>query len=252
LLSVFIKKEFEAKYRGSLLGFFWLILNPIVMLLIYILVFHRVLNVKWSAHDATDAEFALYVYIGILVFNFFSESVQIAPGLIVQYRNLVKKVAFPLEILPWIPIAISTIDVIVGGFVWLFFCFFVKGGFSLTFLLIPVVFLPFFLFVISCVWLVSSIGVYIKDISYIVRFLISGLLFLSPVFFPLSAAPVALKSFLMFNPLAIEIEMLRQIMLLDTIPDINCYMFFLIFACFFYLFSFVIFIKIKDGFADVL
>lgn len=257
ILGLFIARDLQARYKNSWAGLLWLVIQPIIMLSIYTLVFQHILGVKWGTQSSTSpmtsgVDFALNLYLGLVVFNIFSESLQAAPTVLRAHRHLIKKVLFPTRILPTIPVGMALCDAALGLALWLVVYVCVLGLPPLTAFYLPLVLLPLILFVMGLCWLIASLSVYMRDMTQIVRFVITGLLFLSPIFFPLQSMPMDLQSYLSFNPLAIEIDMLRGIMIEGITPDWGTYLGFLGVSAVIYLAGYYWFELTRDGFVDVL
>lgn len=253
---MFILRDLQSRYKNSWGGLLWLVIQPIVMLSIYTLVFQHILGVRWSTQGTTTntsgVEFALNLYMGLLVFNIFSESLQAAPTVLRAHTNLIKKVRFPIRILPIIPVGLALCDAVLGLAIWLVVYVFVQGLPPLTAFYLPLVLLPLILLVVGLCWLIASLSAYMRDMTQIVRFAVTGLMFLSPIFFPLQSMPVDLQTILSFNPLAIEIEMLRGIMIGGFAPSWGTYLGFLSVSIAVYLAGYCWFELTRDGFVDVL
>lgn len=252
LLRMFITRDLQARYKNSWAGLLWLVINPIIMLSIYTLVFQHILGVKWGGQTSSGVSFALNLYLGLVVFNIFSESLQAAPAVLRAHSNLIKKVRFPVRILPSIPVGLALCDAALGLVIWLVVYVFALGLPPLTALYLPLVLLPLVLFVLGLCWIIASLSAYMRDITQVVRFVVTGLLFLSPIFFPLESMPMDLQAILSFNPLAIEIEMLRGIMIGGTAPAWGSYLGFLGLSLLVYCAGFFWFDLTSDGFVDVL
>jgi len=252
LLRMFISRDLQARYKNSWGGLFWLIVQPIIMLSIYTLVFQHILGVKWGTQATSGVDFALNLYLGLVAFNIFAESLQAAPTVLRANSNLIKKVRFPIRILPSIPVGLALCDAAFGLIIWLVIYVIVLGLPPLTALYLPIVLLPLILFVMGLSWMIASLSAYMRDITQIVRFAVTGLLFLSPIFFPLQSMPADLQAILSFNPLAIEIEMLRGVMIAGIAPSWASYLGFLGFSLLTYFAGYYWFELTSDGFVDVL
>ena len=257
LSRMFVARDLQARYKNAWGGLLWLVLQPLIMLSIYTLVFQHILGVRWgtqhsSSPNASGVDFALNLYLGLVVFNIFAESLQAAPTVLRAHSNLIKKVRFPIRILPTIPVGLSLCDAALGLAIWLVVYVFVLGLPPVTALYLPLVLLPLILFVLGLCWIVASLSAYMRDITQIVRFGVTGLLFLSPIFFPLQSLPMDLQVLLSFNPLAIEIEMLRGIMMGGVAPAWGSYLGLLSMSVAVYLAGLYWFELTKDGFVDVL
>lgn len=252
LLAMMVKRAVSSRYKNSFIGVAWLVINPLIKLSIYTLVFHQILNVKWGAQEQTGPQFALYIYIGMIAFNVFSESMLAAPHVIVAHRNMIKKIDFPIEILPWVHFCTAVCDALIGFGIWLLAYLVINGMPYVTVLLLPLVFLPFLLITMGLNWMISASSVFIKDVNQMVQFGVAALLFISPIFYPLSAVPGFLHSVMLLNPLSFEIEMLRAILLDGAIPSIRYYLAYLAVGITLYYLGYRSYKSVQDEFADVL
>lgn len=252
LISALIKREVIGRYRGSALGVLWSFFNPLLMLMVYTFVFSVVFNARWSGGVGSKTEFALVLFAGLLVFNIFSECVGRAPSLILSNANYVKKVIFPLEVLPWISLGSAMFHAAVSFGVWLLFYFVFFGVPHLTVLLFPLVILPIILMVMGFSWALASLGIYLRDVGQVISLVITVAMFMSPIFYPLSALPARVQPLLKFNPLTIGIEQARDVLVWGRVPGLLTYMIFLVISILIAWLGFAWFQKTRRGFADVL
>ncbi|HIF9075035.1 ABC transporter permease [Photobacterium damselae] len=253
LILSLTRREISSKYKGSILGGVWAIFIPVFMLAVYTFVFSIVFKAKWNGLETeSKSTFALLLFAGLIVFNFFSDCFNSAPRLILNNSNYVKKVVFPLDILP-ITISLSALfNLVLSVLVWISFYSIEVGLPHLTVLLLPLAILPLYFMSLGFCWLFSALGVYIRDIGQVVGIATTVLMFLSPIFFPIQALPVEFREYLDYNPLAQSISMMRDILFWGKVPDISNYMIYL-FQCFiFCIFGYIFFQKTRKGFADVL
>lgn len=214
------RREVVGRYRGSMMGIAWSFFHPILMLVVYTFVFSVVFKARWGVSQGeTQADFAVILFAGMIVHGFFSESLNRAPTLILANPNYVQKVVFPLEIMPWISIGSSLFHMGVSLIVLLAFNVALTGSLPWTAVLLPVVLLPLLLATLGLGWLLSALGVYIRDIGQAIGILTTVLLFLSPVFYPMSALPEKYQLWLRLNPLAYMIEWTRGVLLWGRVPD---------------------------------
>lgn len=213
------KREVLGRYRGSLFGLVWSLANPLLMLAVYTLVFGYVFAARWGGSVDSTGEFALVLFTGLTVFNLFSECLSRAPNLIVANPNYVKKVVFPLECLPWVTLGAALFHTLVSLGVLLAALLAVRGAIPVTVVLLPFVLLPLVLLALGLTWLLAALGVYVRDTAQIVGVLVSVLLFLSPVFYPASALPPAVRRLFLLNPLVIILESARAVLLWGQAPD---------------------------------
>ena len=219
LLWQFVKRSVSARYRGSMLGLFWSFVQPLMMLCVYTFVFSVVFKARWGVDTGSRGAFAIIMFCGLALFNIFSEAVNLNCGIVVGNTNLVKKVIFPLEILP----LSQTIASFAVGMVWFFLLFlgtvFVFGKLSFTMLLLPLILLPLFLFTLGVSFFTSSLGVYVRDTPHIVGVMLQILFFVTPIFYPVSAIPERFRWPILMNPLTLLIEEARKVFLYGELPD---------------------------------
>ena len=246
-----VKREIVGRYRGSFLGLLWSFFNPVLMLAVYTFVFSIVFQARWGQGSNDKYEFALVLFAGLIVFNLFSECISRSTGLILGNVNYVKKVIFPLEILPWVTLGSALFHAGISLGVLVIFQLLVASV-PWTILLLPVVILPLLLLIMGVSWWLASIGVFIRDVGQFVGMLLTVLMFMSPIFYPVSALPESVRGWLFLNPLTFIIEQARDVVIWGKLPDwggLALYTLVAIMAAWAGLFWFQ---KTRKGFADVL
>jgi lipopolysaccharide transport system permease protein len=252
LIAALTKREVIGRYRGSMLGILWSFFNPVFMLIVYTFVFSVVFKARWSGGSDSKTEFALILFSGLIVYTLFAECVNRAPSLILGNVNYVKKVVFPLEIFPIIIIFAALFHLLISLLVWLIFYVIFFGVPHPTIILLPIVLLPLALFTMGMSWALASLGVYLRDISQIVGVLTTALMFLSPIFYPISALPVEFQTIIHLNPLTLVIESTREVLVWGNTPDVDLWLIQLGLSSAIAWFGFAWFQKTRKGFADVL
>lgn len=252
LIITLVRREVAARYQGSLLGNLWALITPLLMLAVYTFIFSVVFNARWSGGGESRAEFALVLFAGLMVFNCFAECFNRAPRLILDNANYVKKVVFPLEILPWVSLGAAVINLCISVVVWLLFYVLMYGLPHASVLLLPVVLLPLLLLSVGVSWLLAALGVYLRDLAQLVGVLSTMLMFLSPIFYPVEALPEAFRSVLNINPLTPIIAQVRDILYWGKLPAWDYYALTLLATGLVAWAGFVLFQKTRQGFADVL
>lgn len=252
-----IRREIAGRYRGSVFGLLWSLLNPLFMLAVYTFVFGVVMKSRWTMPDQQNAthstgQFAVILFCGLIVFQFFAEVVSIAPGLILNNANYVKKIVFPVQILPVVSAGAALFHTAVSLFVLLAFAYAIFGHIPLTLCLAPVVFAPLIVMVLGVAWLLASIGVYFRDMGQIVAPLVTATMFLSPVFFQRASLPVWLQPWLSLNPLTIPVESFRDVVIFGLLPDWTSLFYYSGVAIAVAFLGYHFFQKTRRGFADVL
>lgn len=252
LILQMVKREIAGRYQGSFLGLIWSFITPVLMLTIYTFVFSIVFKSHWQQAGDNQVEFAMVLFSGLIVFNLFSECLNRAPGLILANVNFVKKVVFPLEILPLVSLGSGLFHALINLMVLVVFLLLTGHipGWSLFWL--PLILLPLMLLTLGLSWLLASLGVFIRDIGQLIGLIMSVLMFLSPIFYPTSALPAEIRDYLFLNPLSLPIEQTRNALIWDIAPDpklLTAYssVSFVIFWA-----GLLWFEKTRKGFADVL
>jgi len=252
LINELVKRDVLGRYRGSVIGLLWSFLTPVFLLGVYTFVFSVVFNARWNTGSDSRIEFALVLFAGLLVFNLFSECVNRAPSLILSNVNYVKKVVFPLEILPLVALGSALFHMLASLCVWLlFYCIFF-GLPNVSALLLPLILLPLILLIVGTSLLLASLGVYLRDVAQLIGTLTTALMFLSPIFYPASALPVEYQKILMLNPLFPVIEQVRGVLMWGQVPDWYFLGAYTIFSAVVAWAGFAWFQKTRKGFADVL
>lgn len=246
------RREIIGRYRGSFMGLMWSFLNPVLMLAVYTFVFSVIFKARWAGGSESRTEFALVLFAGLLVFNLFSECVNRSPDLVLSNTGYVKKIIFPLEILPLVALATSAFNFLAGFSVWLLFYLLFFGLPPLTILWLPMILLPLLLMILGISWFLASLGVYLRDVGQAITVLTTILMFVSPVFYPLSALPEKYHSLIYLSPLTLVVEQARDAMIWNRGPSWQAWSFSLFAAAGVAWLGFAWFQKTRKGFADVL
>lgn len=221
LIWQFVRRDIRGRYRGSLLGLAWALVTPLAMLAIYTFVFVEVFQARWagSGPQAGNLEFALQVFAGLIVYNLFTEVISRAPNLVLEQPNLVKKVVFPLLVLPWVSLLAALFQFSLNLAVLLAAVAWTRGGIPLSALALPLVMLPFLPLLLGLAWFLAATGVYVRDTAPLIGMVMTGLMFMTPVFYSQKALPAWLQLPMQLNPPTVPIEQLRRILLDGLWPD---------------------------------
>jgi len=252
LIKQFTKREVIGRYRGSYLGIFWSFLNPLLMLVVYTFVFSVVFKARWGIGSGSKTEFALILFAGITTYNLFAEVVTRAPGLILSNVNYVKKVVFPLELLPVVALGSALVHGGISLFILWISMIVLMGVFNWTIIFLPLVLLPLILLSLGLGWFLASLGVFLRDIGHIIGVAVQVLMFLSPIFYPISAIPVELQPVYYINPLSYVVEDMRRIMVWGQEPNWEWLIIGTIIGGIIALLGHAWFQRTRGGFADVL
>lgn len=253
LIRKFVLREIAGRYRGSVGGVSWSLVQPMAMLFVYTFVFSVVFKARWTAqNEVTGVSFAVVLFVGLIVQGLFAECVGRAPGLIVSHATFVKKVVFPIEILPIVAMGSALFHSVVS-FVVLFAAMLIAGNpFHWTILLTPLVLAPFVLLTLGLSWFLAGLGVFLRDIGQMIGLVVIALLFLSPVFYPLSAIPEGYRILIQLNPLTFPVEQARDVLIWGKPPSWSGLALYFAVSWAFALLGFAWFQKVRKGFADVL
>jgi lipopolysaccharide transport system permease protein len=250
LLRSLVRREIEVKYRGSFLGKLWILFLPLLMLGVYTFVFGTIYGSRWGgSSDVSD--FVPMLYCGLIVHAIFAETVGKSSSLIVNNPNYVKKVIFPLELLPLGTLSAALFNAGFSFLLLLVLNLILKGELNWTLIATPLVILPLVLYAIGIAWLISALGVFFRDIEQIIGVLMSMLLFLSPVFYSVHSAPQLAQAFLKFNPLTYPIEEVRNVVLLGQLPHWQPWLLQMLIGFLVAWFGLWVFERVRPAFADV-
>jgi lipopolysaccharide transport system permease protein len=253
LIRQFVRREIEGRYRGSFLGLLWTFINPLVLLVIYTFVFGVVFGSRWpNSHTASLGEFAIILFCGLTAFTVFNETVNRASGLIVSVPNYVKKVVFPLEILPVSVLGAALFHGAISLAILLIANLLFSGTLHWTLVLLPVVVLPLIFLSLGLSWFLASLGVFIRDINHIVSLVIQVLFYGSAILYPLANLKQPFQTIIRFNPLTSVIENCRRVLLWGMLPGWYGLALWLAATALFMLLGYTWFMKTKKGFADVI
>lgn len=253
LLFQLVKRNIASRYKGSVLGLFWSLAQPLMMLTVYTFVFGVIFKARWGIDTGdSKAAFAIIMFCGMAVFNIFSESVSGSCSVIIGNANYVKKVIFPLEILPIAQVSAATILTFIWfGLLFLGAMIFMKS-LAWTMLFLPLVLIPLILLSCGLSFLVASLSVFFRDLQHLIGIIIQILFFMTPIFYPIQAIPEKYRWVLELNPLSLIVEQARAVFLYGKILDFTMYATSLLISLVIFQLGLVWFIKTKKGFADVL
>lgn len=255
LITQLVAREVKQRYRGMYLGLLWSVITPVLMLLVYTFVFSVVLKARWGDpfdQPVSPYEFALTLLAGLIPFTVFSDVLNAGPSLVLRVPNYVKKVVFPLEVLSIVNVGSALIHSALAMLILLAGTLLFEGHISSTIFLLPLAYLPLILLCLMSSWLLSSLGVYVRDVGQTVGILAQILMFLSPVFYPPAAVPQLLRPILALNPLSSIVESFRRTALWNQELDWGPWSAWMLILSLAAVGSYTWFIKTKGGFADVM
>jgi len=254
LIAQMTRREVVGRYKGSVMGLAWSFFNPVLMLVVYTFVFSEIFQSRWGGIGGNDSktQYAVVLFVGMIVLNLFSEVINRAPGLILANVNYVKKVVFPIEILPVITMGAALFHSLISlGVLLAAFALF-NGFLHWTAVFIPLVLLPIVILTLGLSWLLASLGVFLRDVGQTIGIITTVLMFLSPVFYPVTAVPERFRPFIMSNPLTFIIEQAREVLIWGHLPNWMGLGIYTLVASVIAWIGYVWFQKTRKGFADVL
>jgi len=252
LLFQLWERDYVARYRGGVLGIGWSVLNPLLTLAMYSFVFVIVFKMRWPSGPDVKGNFVFLLFTGLIVHALFAEMINRAPMLVTSNVSYVKKVVFPLEFLPLMPLLGALLNFGVGLALVLILVFSLQGFIPLTVFLLPLVLIPFLLATLGISYFFAALGVYVRDLAQLVGFIASVSLFASPVLYPLDSVPQHFRYVLYFNPITFTVEELRGLSILGHAPHFAGLAVYTVYALVIFYFGYTWFEKTKRGFADVL
>jgi lipopolysaccharide transport system permease protein len=256
LIARMTRREVAGRYRGSMLGLAWSLFNPVLMLVVYTFVFSVIFKSRWGASaagpDEGRAQFATVLFVGMVVQGLFAEVLNRAPNLILGNVNFVKKVVFPLEILPVVSMGAALFHAAVSLAVLMAAFLATHGYLPWTAIFVPLVLLPLVVLTLGFAWVLASLGTYLRDVGQTVGIVMTVMMFLAPVFYPVSAIPESFRPVIMANPLTFIIEQARDVLIWGRVPDWAGLGAYLAAALATAILGFAWFQRTRKGFADVL
>ncbi|MEN9844452.1 MAG: hypothetical protein RLZZ612_2281, partial [Pseudomonadota bacterium] len=228
--------------------------TPLAMLMVLTLVIRHNIGERWPAlgHEEAHLAIAMRLYTGLAVFQFFADGVNRAPNLVLAQPQLVKKVVFPLELLSWVNVGSALVGLGVSGVLLLGGMWWAEGHIPWSAISLPLVWLPLVPLLLGLGWLLSGMGTYVRDVGQILGPVMSALMFLTPIFFPIEALPAHLRGWMAFNPLAEPITQTRRVLIDGLWPDWSAWGLHLAVSCVVALLGALWFERVRKGFADVI
>jgi len=253
LIAQMTRREIIGRYRGSVLGIAWSFFNPVLMLAVYTFVFSFIFKARWGVmEESSKSEFALVLFVGLILHAFLTEVLTRAPGHIIGNANYVKKVVFPLEILTVINLGAAFFHALISLVVLLIAMFALANIPSWTILLAPLTIFPIVPMILGFGWILTSLGVFLRDIGQFIGIITTIILFLAPVFYPSTNLPTEYQYWINFNPITIPIEATREVILFGQLPNWSALGIYTLISLFIAWFGFFWFQKTRKGFSDVI
>lgn len=252
LTLTMVKRDFVGRYKGSFLGAIWPLLNPLGHMLLYTFLFGIVLQVRFGDAAAGTSNFALYMMAGFLPYIAMSEAISNATTKILEEPNLVKRVVFPLQILPFVVALSSFLSGAISLAIVVIFAAFQLQTIHSTVLLLPLVIIPHFLFTAGFCWFISALGVFVRDCRHFMALALSAWMYATPIVYPAERLPENLQWILWINPIAGIVQDYRHLILEGKLPELIPYLSYSMVAILVFAGGFYFFYKTKQSFADVM
>lgn len=251
LLYSLSKRDIQAKYKGTILGFAWVVIYPLVMLAVYATVFTYVFKARWGIGESVS-NFVQMLYCGLIIYGLFTDTVSRAPSAIIQNAAYVKKVIFPLELIPLSYLVSATFNAIISTILLCIFILFKQHALNITMLFFPLVLLPFLLSLLGITWFLAAIGVFFRDINQVIGVMLSLMMFLSPVFYPVTTLPAIAQKIIYLNPLTYPMEEMRNLLVTGEMPNITYWGGYCVASVLVAYMGLWVFQRSRSAFADVL
>lgn len=245
-------RAIRQRYHASVLGVLWSLLSPLLMLTIYTLVFSKVFKTHWGSANDSTGMFAVILFVGTSLHGLLADVANRAPCLIAEHASYVKKVVFPVELLPVVTLLSALFQCVLNLSIVLLTVAWTNGRLSWHVLQLPLVLAPFILLLLGFAWFISALGVFMRDLLPVTALVTTGLMFLSPVFYPTNAVPEQLRFWMQFNPLTFVIEQARGSMIWAQPLNVQGLLIYTLSAFLVAWLGFFWFQKTRKGFADVL
>lgn len=246
-------REVVGRYKGSVMGLAWSFFNPVFMLAVYTFVFSVIFKSRWGVGgEESKTQFAVVLFVGMIVHSLFAEVLNRAPSLILGNVNYVKKVVFPIEILPVIAMGAALFHSLISLGVLLAAFVLFNGYLQWTAIFTPIVIMPMLILTLGLAWMLASLGVFLRDVGQTIGIITTVMLFLAPVFYPITALPEEMRPWLMANPLTFIIEQMREVLIWGHLPNWPGLGAYTLVATVIAWAGYAWFQKTRKGFADVL
>lgn len=252
LIRAVVRRELTVRFRGSMLGWLWAIFGPLIMLTVYTIIFSSAVGVPASAAKHGVFSYAQSIFAGLILFNLFSELAYRAPMLLHEHTTFIKKSIFPSETLAWTATIRAIVYAAISFAVLLVFQLVLTHSIPLTFLLLPFVFIPFFLFLLGISWFLMALGSFTRDITHLMASIVPVMMFATPIFYSISDVPQHLRLLFKLNIIGDYIQMVRDLLLFGHMPDLYLYLGTVLVSLFIFAFSYRFFMRYKAVFVDVI
>lgn len=251
LIWALTKRDIEGRVRGTVLGLVWLVAGPLFMLTIYTMVFGLILNSRWQAQVDQEFLFPLIYFSGLILFNVFFDCISRAPNLMRDNQAFITKIVFPVEVFVFAQVGSAVIRLGIGLVLLTLFQLVLVGQPPLSAVVYPVLLLGLLFYALGLTLALAGLAVFFRDIQQLMQPMSTVLMFLSPLFYPLSAVPEGLRSFVLLNPLAYPMEVTRNALFFGQWPSMLGVAVYLGIGWLVVVLGHRLFMALRPGFADV-
>jgi lipopolysaccharide transport system permease protein len=252
LIMAILRRELNERFKGSVAGWVWAIVAPFLALATYTIAFSGVVKLPNQVESASQFDYALFIFGGLIAYSFFSEMAFRGPSLLHEYAHFIKQTMFPAEMLPIISTLRATVYVLIGLIVMLAAQIVLTGTIHWTLILLPLWLIPFLAFLIGMTWFLSALGAFTRDAAYLMMTLAPILMFATPVFWSIDGFSPNVRLLMYLNPLTGFIEIIRHLTVLGTLPRLPVVAWTLLLSLVSFYFGFWFFRRQRDRIADVI
>ena len=246
-----VRRDVMGRYTGSFGGVFWAVLNPLLLMMTYFFVFGIVMETKFK-NDPSKTGFALYFLAGMLPWLPFSEAVGRAPFVLLDHRNFIKKLVFPVQTLPVNLVVSGLVTEFFGLILFLVALFCIRGSVPVTALYVPLILIPQILLTAGLAWFLAALGAFARDLGQIIGYMLTGLMFLTPIFYPEEQLPKFASGVIRANPVYVLVHAYRAVLLESHAPDWRALGWLLLAALALFVLGHAWFHKLRKSFADLI
>ncbi len=253
LIAAILRRELRDRFKGSVAGWIWAVIAPLLAITVYTFAFTTNLQLPVAeSGGGARVTYSLFIFSGIVVFNFFSEMAFRAPMLLHEYTHFIKQTIFPSDMLAVISTLRATAYTLISIGVMLVFQFAINGTLPWTVLLMPLIFIPFMAFLIGMSWFLCALGAFTRDAGYFMINVVPLFMFATPVFYPHTSLPAPFDFWIYANALTGYVEVMRDIVLLGKVPDPLVYGWTLITSVVTFYFGYWFFDRYRNVIVDVI
>lgn len=252
LIRAVVRRELAVRFRGTIFGWVWAIFGPLIMLTAYTVIFSHAVGMPESAKGSGFGSYALSIFAGLIVFNLFSELAYRSPGLLHEHAGVIKKSIFPSETLAWTATIRAAVYAAISLGVLLVFELALTFKLPLAGLLLPLVVVPFLLFLLGTCWFLMALGSFTRDVAHLMISIVPVFMFATPIFYTIDDVPPHLRIYLHLNPIGNYVEMIRDLLLFGRLPSLLLYSGTVAASLFIFLFAYRFFMQYKAVFVDVI